>query len=98
MKYIDPENSRMGLLGDILNKKKPYPYEYQFSAEKGHFSENISYATYFAGLELQLNSELIKWLKTELEGRYKLIEESGQLWGVSFQKRRDALHFKMRWL
>jgi hypothetical protein len=42
--------------------------------------------------------EVIEWLNECPEGRWSYIFDLGDIWGVSFEKEEDAIHFKMRWL
>jgi hypothetical protein len=95
MKYIDPETARMGLFNDILTRKKAYPYEYKFSPEKGHIIETNGLT--FTHL-YEINPELSDWLNQNITGRYRILEDNEEVWGISFQKRHDAMLFKMSWL
>lgn len=90
MKYLSLENMREGKFNSILKKEKSYLYEFEFVAGKHISSHPIGELRYTL-------PEVDEWLKNSIKGNYKIIIEMGVVWGVSFQKRQDALLFKMVW-
>lgn len=88
MKYLNIENMRLGKFNDIFARKKTYIYEFQFSSKKGHMTED---------LPQKPTKEMTEWLDKNIKGDHKYIIELGDLWGISFQKKHDALLYKMRW-
>lgn len=88
MKYLNPEKMRLGKFNDIFSRKRTYIYEYEFSHKKGHVTEDFP---------RRLTYEMANWLDSNIKGKYAIIRELGDIWGISFQKKNDALLYRMRW-
>lgn len=90
MKYLNIDKMREGKFNSILKKDKTYVYEFEFTDK--HFEEfKNPFDTKI------ILDELRVWLQETPTGNFKIIHESGNIWGVSFQKRSDALLYKMVW-
>lgn len=90
MKYLNIDKMREGKLNSILKKQKLYLYEFKF--DKKHFNEDEWHLGYPALLQ-----EIKDWISSNVQGNFEYIFESGEFWGIAFQKREDVLLFKMVW-
>jgi len=90
MRYLNLDKMREGKFNSILKKEKSYIYEFEF--KDLHFTSD-----HHVFGDKTLTDELLTWLKEVPTGNFKFIHESGMLWGVSFQKRSDALIYTMVW-
>lgn len=88
MKFLNPENMRLGKFNDIFTRKKSYLYEFQFSHKKGHITQDMP---------RRPTKEMMNWLHENVKGDYSFIREIGELWGISFQKKKDAMLYRIRW-
>ena len=94
MKYLDPNNMREGLFSSILKREKVYLYEFPLNKEKFFYEYSGAY-------ENTMIAEFKLWLKNNIKGKFKFLKEYDEIWGISFQKKEEAVlpekHISIVW-
>jgi hypothetical protein len=83
MKF-DLETARAEKFADIMQGKKLYPYECKLK-KRNDDEEDVDVR------------DLISWLEQNTQGRWNMIKDNHEIWGFSFQLKKDAMLWKLRW-